>query len=51
MMYLLLRDNKQSGPYSVDDLKATGLKAYDLVWVRRTLSAAYKRYPSEIDAN
>jgi hypothetical protein len=47
MMYLLLRDNKQSGPYSVDDLKAKGLKAYDLVWVEGR-SAAW-RYPSEID--
>src|SRR5579859_6709713 len=33
MMYLLLRDNKQTGPYSLDELKAKGLKAYDLVWV------------------
>src|SRR5580698_124794 len=47
MMYLLLRDNKQSGPYSVDDLKATGLKAYDLVWVEGK-SAAW-RYPCEIE--
>jgi len=47
MMYLLLRDNKQSGPYTVDELKAKGLKAYDLVWVEGR-SAAW-RYPSEID--
>ena len=46
-MYLLLRDNKQSGPYTVDELKAKGLKAYDLVWVEGR-SAAW-RYPSEID--
>jgi hypothetical protein len=46
MMYLLLRDNKQSGPYSLDELKAKGLKAYDLVWVEGR-SAAW-RYPSEI---
>jgi hypothetical protein len=45
-MYLLLRDNKQSGPYSLDDLKTKGLKAYDLVWVEGK-SAAW-RYPSEI---
>ena len=45
-MYLLLRDNKQSGPYSLDELKAKGLKAYDLVWVEGR-SAAW-RYPSEI---
>jgi hypothetical protein len=47
MMYLLLRDNKQSGPYTADELKEKGLKAYDLVWVEGR-SAAW-RYPSEID--
>ena len=46
MTYLLLRDNKQSGPYSLEDLKTKGLKAYDLVWVEGR-SAAW-RYPSEI---
>src|ERR1700760_3807022 len=46
MMYLLLRDNKQTGPYSLDEIKAKGLKAYDLVWVEGR-SAAW-RYPSEI---
>ena len=46
MTYLLLRDNKQSGPYSLEDLKIKGLKAYDLVWVEGR-SAAW-RYPSEI---
>src|ERR1700733_5171411 len=46
MTYLLLRDNKQSGPYSLEDLKIKGLKAYDLVWVEGK-SAAW-RYPSEI---
>lgn len=44
--YLLLRDNKQSGPYTVDELAAKGLKAYDLVWLEGK-SAAW-RYPSEI---
>lgn len=45
--YLLLRDNKESGPYTFDDLKAKGLKAYDLVWVEGK-SAAW-RYPSEVE--
>jgi hypothetical protein len=45
--YLLLRNNKESGPYSIDDLARLGLKAYDLVWVQGK-SAAW-RYPSEID--
>ena len=46
-MYLLLRNNKQSGPHSVDELKSMGLKAYDLVWLEGK-SAAW-RYPSEIE--
>lgn len=45
--YLLLRDNKQQGPFSADELAAKGLKAYDLVWVEGR-SAAW-RYPSEIE--
>ncbi|RYY18734.1 MAG: hypothetical protein EOO04_23390, partial [Chitinophagaceae bacterium] len=45
--YLLLRDNKQSGPYTVPDLIEKGIKAYDLVWLDGK-SAAW-RYPSEID--
>src|SRR5687767_7324083 len=45
--YLLLRDNKQSGPYSATDLAKYGLKPYDLVWLEGK-SAAW-RYPSEIE--
>jgi hypothetical protein len=45
--YLLLRDNKQSGPFTVDDLRVKGLKPYDLVWLEGK-SAAW-RYPSEIE--
>lgn len=45
-MYLLLRNNKQSGPYSLEELKSMGLKAYDLVWLEGK-SAAW-RYPSEL---
>ena len=45
-MYLLLRNNKQSGPYSLEDLKSMGLKAYDLVWLEGK-SAAW-RYPCEL---
>lgn len=44
--YLLLRDNKQTGPYSVEELINMGLKPYDLVWLDGK-SAAW-RYPSEI---
>lgn len=45
--YLLLRDNKQSGPYTVPELIEMGIKAYDLVWLEGK-SAAW-RYPSEVD--
>src|SRR6187455_3886551 len=45
--YLLLRSNKQSGPYSLQQLVSFGLKPYDLVWVEGR-SAAW-RYPSEVD--
>jgi hypothetical protein len=45
--YLLLRDNKQTGPYSLEELVAKGIKAYDLVWLDGK-SAAW-RYPSEIE--
>ncbi len=44
--YLLLRNNKESGPYSLDELLNYGLKPYDLVWVNGK-SAAW-RYPSEV---
>lgn len=45
--YLLLRDNKKSGPYTAEELSAMGLKAYDLVWLEGK-SAAW-RYPGEMD--
>ena len=44
--YRLLRSNKESGPYSLNDLVKLGLKPYDLVWVDGR-SAAW-RYASEI---
>src|ERR1044071_8150159 len=44
--YRLLRSNKESGPYTLNDLVALGLKPYDLVWVDGR-SAAW-RYPGEI---
>jgi len=45
--YLLLRDNKQTGPYTAQELQEKGLKPYDLVWLEGR-SAAW-RYPGEID--
>ena len=47
MKYLLLRNNKQTGPYTLGELQAKGLKAYDLIWIEGK-SAAW-RYPSEVD--
>ena len=45
--YLLLRNNKESGPHSLDELMELGLKPYDLVWIQGK-SAAW-RYPSEVE--
>jgi len=47
-VYLLLRNNRQSGPYTLDELLQQDLKPFDLVWVEGR-SAAW-RYPGEIDA-
>jgi hypothetical protein len=46
LSYLLLRNNKESGPLSQEQLLQLGLKPYDLVWIEGK-SAAW-RYPSEI---
>lgn len=45
-VYLLLRSNKQTGPYSLEELLQLNLKPFDLVWVDGR-SAAWQ-YPSEI---
>ncbi|MGK2863677.1 MAG: hypothetical protein ACSLE0_17220, partial [Chitinophagaceae bacterium] len=45
--YLLLRNNKESGPFTMDELLSSGIKPYDLVWVQGK-SAAW-RYPSEVE--
>jgi hypothetical protein len=45
--YYLLRSNKKSGPYDLDQLLKLGLKPYDLVWLEGK-SAAW-RYPSEVE--
>ena len=44
--YILLRDNKQTAPLSLDQIVQKGFKPYDLVWVEGK-SAAW-RYPYEI---
>src|SRR2546421_892684 len=45
--FLLLRNNKETGPFSVEELEQLGLKPYDLIWVNGK-SAAW-RYPGEVD--
>ncbi len=44
--YLLLRNNKQTGPFTIEEIKRMSLKSYDLVWIEGK-SAAW-RYPGEI---
>jgi hypothetical protein len=46
-VYSLLRNNQQTGPYSLDEILQLNLKPFDLVWVEGR-SAAW-RYPSEIE--
>lgn len=45
--YFLLRDNKQSGPYSLEQLKSLDLKTTDLLW--KEGSSALWRNPHELD--
>ncbi len=45
--YLLLRNNRESGPFTIEEIKGMSLKPYDLLWVVGK-SAAW-RYPGEIN--
>lgn len=47
-VYLLLRNNQQSGPYSLEEILQLNLKPFDLVWMEGR-SAAW-RYPGEIES-
>lgn len=47
-LYRLLRNNKETGPFSEEEMIAHGFKPYDLIWVEGR-SAGW-RYPSEIPA-
>ncbi|HYH14221.1 MAG TPA: hypothetical protein VD794_03315, partial [Flavisolibacter sp.] len=46
-MYRILRNNKEQGPYSLDELVQLSLRPYDLVWIEG--KSACWRYPSEIE--
>src|SRR5688572_22029777 len=47
-VYLLLRDNQKTGPYSLQELLDLQLKPFDLVWVDGRSTGW--RYPAEIDS-
>src|SRR5688572_8998223 len=46
-VYLLLRNNLQSGPYSIGELKQQNLQSTDLIWIEGERSAWC--YPSEVE--
>ncbi len=46
--YLLLRNNHETGPHSLEELIQLGLKPFDLIWVQGR-SGGWS-YPSEIEA-
>lgn len=48
MQYRLLRNNKESGPYTKAQLEEMGLKPYDLLWIEGRGGAWL--YASEIDS-
>lgn len=47
-VYLLLRNNKQSGPYSLEELVQSGIKPLDLIWIEGASTSWC--YPAEISA-
>lgn len=46
-IYLLLRNNQQSGPYNLEELVQSGLKPDDLLWIEGKSVGWF--YPSELD--
>ncbi len=46
-VYIILRDNKEKGPYSLEELLRFSFKPHDLIWVE---GGASWRSPSEIEA-
>lgn len=47
-VYLLLRQNQQTGPFSLDELLRFHLTPYDLIWIEGRSAGWY--YPQEIEA-
>lgn len=46
-IYKLLRNNKQSGPYTINELAGLNLQSNDLIWIEGKTPGWH--YPSEID--
>lgn len=46
-MYRILRNNKEQGPYSLDELVQLSLRPYDLIWIEG--KSACWRYPAEVE--
>jgi hypothetical protein len=47
-VYLLLRNNQQTGPFSLDELLQFNLKPFDLIWIEGKSAGWY--YPQELEA-
>ena len=47
-VYLLLRNNSQTGPFNLDELLQFDLKPFDLIWIEGKSAGWY--YPQEIEA-
>ncbi len=47
-IYVLLRNNQQTGPYHLEELIQFDLKPYDLIWIQGKSAGWY--YPQEIQA-
>src|ERR1051325_2317847 len=47
-IYVLLRNNQQTGPYDLHELVQFDLKPYDLIWIQGKSAGWY--YPQEIKA-
>ena len=47
-IYVLLRNDQQTGPYSLQELIQFDLKPYDLIWIEGKSAGWY--YPQEIGA-
>ncbi|MDB5207164.1 MAG: hypothetical protein JWR72_2239, partial [Flavisolibacter sp.] len=47
-VFILLRNNQQTGPFSLEEIIQFDLKPYDLIWIEGKSAGWY--YPQEIKA-